>query len=264
VRGRRFKFSPPGAPSWLFTFADLMCLLLTFFILLLSFSSVNEAKFSQAAVSMAGGFRPLPALSTLLSSEPRRPPTLDSEAWQAARKLRRMLQVRGMEQSVKIEFDALGGIKITLPAALLFEGSESALKPSALPVLEEMALILSELQDNFFEVHGHTDSEPLAGTPQIRDNYDLSYQRAHSVAEQLVISGNLALNRFEIHANGASQPAATNDTIEGRVSNRRVEIYVRGLLDREKLNRLLQSMEMDQDPVQGDDTPPPGAPDNPR
>ena len=96
----------------------------------------------------------------------------------------------------------------------------------------------------------------------MRDNYDLSYQRAHTVTEQLVVAGNLPLDHFEIHANGASQPIATNDTDEGRVANRRVEIYVRGVLDREKLNRLLQSMEMDQRPATGGATTPPTGLDN--
>lgn len=246
---------PPGAPAWLATFADMMSLLLTFFILLLSFSSVSEDKFKQAAQSMAVGFSPFQAMNGLVSMNSRPSRKQESEARHAARRLRRMLQVRGLEKSIKIEFDALGGIKIVLPSSLLFEQSEFTLKPSALPVIEEIARNLSELPENLFEIHGHTDSQPLASTPQFRDNYDLSYQRAHSVTEQLVLSGNLAINRFEIHANGASQPLATNDTEEGRAANRRVEIYVRGLLDKEKLNRLLQSTQMDQDTGQRDELP---------
>jgi chemotaxis protein MotB len=246
---------PPGAPAWLATFADMMSLLLTFFILLLSFSSVSEDKFKQAMMSMEGGFRPFPAMSGFVSTIPRASRKSESQANQAARKLRRMLQVRGLEKSVKIEFDALGGIKINLPGNLLFEPGQSTIRPAALPVIEEIAMVLAELPESFFEVHGHTDSQPLASTPQFRDNYDLSYYRAHSVTEQLVITGGLPIEQFEIHANGASQPLATNDTEEGRAANRRVEIYVRGLLDKQKLNRLLQSLKTDPDAEQREDLP---------
>jgi hypothetical protein len=70
-----------------------------------------------------------------------------------------------------------------------------------------------------------------------------------------VITGGLPIEQFEIHANGASQPLATNDTDEGRAANRRVEIYVRGLLDKQKLNRLLQSIKTDPDAEQREDLP---------
>lgn len=246
---------PPGAPAWLATFADMMSLLLTFFILLLSFSSISEDKFKQAMMSLEGGFRPFPAMSGFITMIPRTSRKSESESAKAARKLRRMLQVRGLEKSVKIEFDAVGGIKINLPGNLLFEAGQSTLKPDALPLIREIAQVLSELPESFFEVHGHTDSQPLASSPQFRDNYDLSYYRAHSVTEQLVLSGSLPIEQFEIQANGASQPIATNDTEEGRAANRRVEIYVRGLLDKQKLNRLLQGIESDQPGTQREDLP---------
>jgi len=246
---------PPGAPAWLATFADMMSLLLTFFILLLSFSTISEDKFKQALMSMEGGFRPFPAMSGFVTMIPRTSKKSEAETSQAARRLRRMLQVRGLEKSVKIEFDAMGGLKINLPGHLLFEPGQSTLRPEALPVVEEIALVLSELPESFFEVHGHTDAQPLTATPQFRDNYDLSYYRAHSVTEQLVIGGGLPIEQFEIQANGASQPIATNDTEEGRAANRRVEIYVRGLLDKQKLDRLLQGMKSDLDPEQREDLP---------
>lgn len=240
---------PPGAPAWLATFADLMSLLLTFFVLLLSFSTISDEKFNQALLSLEGGFRPFPMSSGFVAPVPR-PPKRETEATaQAARKLRRRLQVRGLEKQVKVEFDALGGLKINLPAGLLFEPGQATLRPDALPVIQDIAGVLGELPESFFEVQGHTDSRPLTNALRFRDNYDLSYERAHSVTEQMVVTGGLSVNQFEIHAMGSGQPVATNETEEGRAANRRVEIYVRGLLDKNKLNRLLQGLETD--PLQG-------------
>jgi len=232
-----------GAPAWMATFADLMSLLLTFFVLLLSFSTISEEKFTQALLSLDGGFRPFPKSAGFISLIPKPPKKDNDQATEVARKIRRRLQVQGLERKVKVEFDALGGIKINLPGSVLFEPGEATLRPEARPVLQDIAEVLSELPESFFEVQGHTDALPLTSTLQFRDNYDLSYQRAHSVTEQMVATGGLSVNQFEIHAIGAGQPIATNSTPEGRAANRRVEIYVRGLLDKDKLNALLQGME---------------------
>lgn len=249
------KCPPPGAPAWLATFADLMSLLLTFFVLLLSFSTISEEKFSQALMSLEGGFRPFPKNSGFIAPVPRPPKHENEQSVQAARKLRRRLQVRGLERQVKIEFDALGGLKINLPASLLFQAGEATLRPDALPIIQDIAAVLAELPECFIEVQGHTDSRPLANALRFRDNYDLSYERAHSVTEQMVVTGGLSVNQFEIQALGSGQPIATNETEEGRAANRRVEIYVRGLLDKNKLNRLLQGLENGQTPEQRSDLP---------
>lgn len=234
---------PPGAPGWMATFADLMSLLLTFFVLLLSFSTISEEKFNQALMSLEGGFRPFPNSAGFITLIPKPPKRSNDEASEVARRIRRRLQVRGLERKVIVEFDALGGVKINLPSNLLFDATEATLKPAALPVIQDIAEVLAELPDSFFEVQGHTDALPLSNNLRFRDNYDLSYQRAHSVTEQLVATGGLSVNQFEIHAIGAGQPIATNSTPEGRSANRRVEIYIRGLLDKNRLNTLLQGME---------------------
>ncbi len=241
--GKKCKCPPPGAPGWMATFADLMSLLLTFFVLLLSFSTISDDKFNQALMSLEGGFRPFPKSAGFITLIPKPPKQQNDKAAQTARRIRRRLQVRGIERKVKVEYDALGGIKINLPSYLLFDATEATLKPAALPVLQDIAEVLAELPESFFEVQGHTDARPLASALRYRDNYDLSYQRAHSVTEHLVATGGLSVDQFEIHAIGAGQPIATNSTVEGRTANRRVEIYVRGLLDKKKLNTLLQGLE---------------------
>ena len=225
------------------TFADLMSLLLTFFVLLLSFSTISDDKFNEALMSLEGGFRPFPKSAGFITLIPKPPKHKNDEAAQTARRLRRRLQVRGLERTVKVEYDAMGGIKINLPSSLLFDASEATLRPAALPVIQDIAEILGTLPESFFEVQGHTDSQPLTNSTRFRDNYDLSFERAHSVTEQLVTSGQLSVNQFEIHAIGSGQPIATNTTLEGRTANRRVEIYVRGLMDRNKLNNLIQNLE---------------------
>ena len=122
-----------GAPMWIVTFSDLMSLLLTFFVLLLSFSTISEDKFNEAAASLRGAFSILPAqLGIILPREPaKRKEQMEQQQEQqeqeimermnAARQLQRQLQVDGEEKKVKVEMDALGGLKLNLPNAALFE-----------------------------------------------------------------------------------------------------------------------------------------------
>lgn len=228
----------PGAPGWIVTFSDMMSLLLTFFILLLSFSTISEEEFNQAMMSLQGAFGVLPKMSGVVSPVPRPSKDARDSRSDAATRLKRRLQVEGLEKQVKVEYDAMGGIKISLPNSVLFDAGSATLRPDAYPVLRAIGEVLAELPDAFFEVRGHTDALPVTSTTRFRDNYDLSYFRAHAVGERLVVDGKVPMEQFEIVSCGPSQPLATNDTEEGRTANRRVEIFVRGLVDKSKIESL--------------------------
>ena len=218
-------------PGWVVTYGDMMSLLLTFFVLLLSFSTISEKDFQEAMASVRFALGPFSKMNSVLSTSPRMPRRSKTETEQAARRLRRMLQVRGLEHQVKIEYYARGGLKISLPSAILFDSGNVALRPESYPVLQNVAEVLAQLPDTFIEVRGHTDARPMAEGGRFRDNYELSYFRADAVARQLTAFGGVPLDQFEIVACGPSQPKATNATEEGRIANRRVEIFVRGLVD---------------------------------
>jgi chemotaxis protein MotB len=79
-------------------------------------------------------------------------------------------------------------------------------------------------------MRGHTDSRPLADTSVFRDNYELSFARAMTVTRYISDNGHIPLEQFEVISCGPGQPVATNDTPDGQAANRRVEIYVRGML----------------------------------
>lgn len=227
-----------GAPKWIVTFSDLMSLLLTFFVLLLSFSTISEQDFNQAMMSLQGAFGVLSQYDGMITMQPRPQRRQQENTERAARRLRRQLQIEGLEKQVKIEYDAQGGLKIILPDAVLFDSGSAELKPAALPLLQDIGDVLGDLPDTFVEVRGHTDSQPTGAGTRFRDNYDLSYFRAYSVADRLAFSGGVPEEQFEIVAAGANQPVATNTTIEGQQANRRVELYVRGLVDQSRMEGL--------------------------
>jgi len=242
AREKKQSSEPPGAPGWLVTYGDMMSLLLCFFVLLLSFSTISEEDFNQAMGSLQGALGVLPRFSGVLESMQIQSRQARNKMEEAARRLRRQLQVVGKEQDVKIEYDALGGLKISLPSAVLFDSGSATLRPEAYPVLQDVAEVLGDMPDTFIEVRGHTDTATLINAVRFRDNYDLSYFRADAVARQLNLFGAVPMEQFEIIACGPSQPLATNNTEEGRRANRRVEIYVRGLVDRSRMESLREEM----------------------
>ncbi|HOZ47416.1 MAG TPA: flagellar motor protein MotB [Candidatus Hydrogenedentes bacterium] len=239
ARPRRKEEAPSGAPAWMVTYGDMMGLLLCFFVLLLSFSTVSEEAFNQALASLKGALGVLDLNDSLINPLPRRPTQSAEDIEEMARELQREMQVRAKDQDVKIEFDEDGGLKITLPSSILFDVGGAVLRPEAAVVLDEVGEVLRDVPDAFIEVRGHTDGLALTRrSDQFRDNYDLSYRRADAVTRRLNETARIPLEQFEIVACGPGQPVATNDTPEGRQANRRVEIHVRGAFNRGKIDEL--------------------------
>lgn len=246
---RRDKKSGPDepvVPGWIVTYGDMMSLLLTFFVLLVSFSTISEEDFKDAMTSLQGALGVLTSDASVLEPFPRpsrREARESREAEEFARRLQRVLQITGRAYLVKIDYDATGGVKITLPDAVLFDPGSADLKAGAAPILQEISSLLVDLPATFIEVRGHTDNSPLTVSPRYRDNHELSYWRADAVARRLVAQGGVQLPQIEIVACGDGQPMAPNDTDEGRAANRRVDVYIRGLVDRDRVEAIDERFE---------------------
>jgi outer membrane protein OmpA-like peptidoglycan-associated protein len=113
------------------------------------------------------------------------------------------------------------GIVITLSGSLLFPSGEEEVSPVANRSLDQVADALAKQpSETTFQVEGYTDN---SGSET--QNRDLSEQRARAVAERLERSG-IDPDRIRVIGRGEDGPIASNDTSEGRASNRRVEIVV--------------------------------------
>jgi chemotaxis protein MotB len=248
-RRKKAGSSERGAPMWVVTFGDLMSLLLTFFVLLLSFSVISEEEFKQAAASIRSAFGVMPLQTQIVPLN--RQPSAGNEARrdrnereELARRLRHRLQMLGKHNDVQVAYDRDGGIKISLPDTIMFESGQAQLVPDAYPLLHDLAVLLNDIASGaFVEVRGHTDDRPVGQTAGFRDNFDLSYQRAYAVAQQLVKSGDMPYDQIQIVAAGAAEPIATNTTDAGQRANRRVDIHVRGLFTTDKRMELEQRMQ---------------------
>jgi chemotaxis protein MotB len=160
----------------------------------------------------------------------------------AAREIRNRMQVLGLAAGVDITFDEEGGLLISLPSAILFDFGKADLRPEAYEVINQLASSLSSIEGVFMEVRGHTDNVPLGPQSPFGDNYDLSYHRSKNVMVQLTGPGGIAERNCEVVACGPSQPVADNNTEEGRQTNRRVELYVRGKPSAETLEDVTEKL----------------------
>jgi outer membrane protein OmpA-like peptidoglycan-associated protein len=112
------------------------------------------------------------------------------------------------------------GIKITFESGLLFDTGKANLKEASKENLTKLADILKRYEDTNILLEGHTDSD---GSEEY--NLQLSRSRANSVANYLE-SLNVNPTRFTIMGYGESQPIASNETVEGKQINRRVEVAI--------------------------------------
>lgn len=234
---------PAGAPGWMVTYGDMMSLLLCFFVLLLSFSTISEESYAAAMMSFRGALGILPQNQSMIQVLPTSPSKdVPRHIEQLARRIRERMQIMGKESDVRLQFDR-GGLLIDLPSKVLFDTGSAELKAESHTVLQTLAEFLADVPGAFFEVRGHTDNIPLSGNSVYRDNYDLSYARARAVTEYLSAAGKIPLSAFEVVACGEHQPVAANETEEGRQANRRVELFVRGDLGEEAERSLRESID---------------------
>ena len=124
-----------------------------------------------------------------------------------------------------------GKVYISLEEDLLFASGKYVVNSGGVTALNKLATALSTQTDLEILVEGHTDDIPLSGKGLVKDNWDLSVMRATNVVK--VLTKNQSLNPLQLTAAGRSEfvPIASNETKQGRSSNRRIEMILSPNLD---------------------------------
>ncbi|MCK2056101.1 type VI secretion system protein TssL, long form, partial [Methylobacterium sp. 37f] len=107
-------------------------------------------------------------------------------------------------------------------AAAMFAPGDAVVKPEFKALLDRVATLLRS-QPGAVRVIGHTDSAPIK-TVRFPSNFHLSLERAQAVVQ--ILRTEPVKDRITVEGKGADQPIASNDTLEGRARNRRVEILI--------------------------------------
>lgn len=253
----------PGQP-WLNTFADLMNLLLCFFVLLFASSSVDEAKFDEIAASFQSTFSIFSAGSTaigdgiLISNGVSQLNELDKyinstgamadndmnaeefdetqnelenvenmklEMSEAlAEQIEEALAENNIADKVDVDFNSQY-VQLILKGAILFDPGSAELLESVEPVLRKVGMILERYAKYGIEIEGHTDNVPQY-SKQYKNNDELSSARAISVFYFILDNTSLDPALMKHSGRGEYVPIADNSTSEGRDRNRRVEIKI--------------------------------------
>lgn len=223
-----------GGNEWMATYADTVTLLLTFFVLLYSFSSVDAEKFQQIAsafqsvlsgnsgqtifdFNMKNGDVPLvgETIETGLAKGGRENELYD--------KVRDYVQKNDLKESVTIKNDSKGVI-LELKDSILFETASADIKEDSKPILEKLNKLIINFPNSII-VEGHTDNVPIKNY-KYDSNWELSTARAVNVLRYFVEVKKQDPDKFTAAGYGEYKPIFPNDTEEHRAKNRRVNIVI--------------------------------------
>lgn len=118
---------------------------------------------------------------------------------------------------------------VEMASAILFPSGKAELSEEGTQALTEVAKVLSTITDQSFQVAGHTDNVPIKNR-RFKSNWELSAARAVAVVKHLMENG-VTANNISAAGYAETQPAASNDTEEGKAQNRRIEIVLQPNLD---------------------------------
>lgn len=221
--------------GWMTTFSDLCTLLLTFFVLLFSMSSMDDQRLKIAFQNFGGSSgilsfreyreisRPMEILiDGIHQSLGEKVVSHDDEGLQRADMDTRDLETLGKHLIIQPLSD---GLNLVFGNNLLFLPGSTEIKEDIRPVLKKIArfILISGYQ---VYIDGHTDDVPV-NKEAYPSNEELSLARSLSVRDYLLQLEDLAHESIALTGYGDLKPAASNDLLEGKARNRRVEIILK-------------------------------------
>lgn len=217
---------------WLITYADLITLLLAFFIILYALNRTQQVRFTLIAQALSREFNsqsiigqsPGPSVIQGLSGTRTSGPS--TELLQLSRlqtALQQAIDQAGLGRQVSITSSPVG-VELSLNAHLLFAPGRAELSPQAVALLRSLGTVLTRVP-NPIEVAGYTDSTPIH-TARYPSNWQLSAMRAANVVYTLAQVPGMDPKRLFVTAWSKYHPVASNATAQGRQENRRVNIVI--------------------------------------
>ncbi|MTT31545.1 OmpA family protein [Terrilactibacillus sp. BCM23-1] len=242
-RKRRRRSEEEGGSNerWLITYSDLITLLLVFFIMLYSMSSVEAKKFNALVNSLKTAFQGDAIMqntgypesqSTDMPDIPfKKKPVVTKQRDEDKKKLDKLYvqldnYIKENDLSPAVTLTNLErGVQLTFREKILFDLGDAEIKNEAKPVLKKIGGMLEKLPNNV-SIEGHTDNNPISGHSKYPSNWDLSGARAQQVMFFLIKEDKLKPDRMNFVGYGEYQPIVKNDTKAHQAMNRRVNITI--------------------------------------
>jgi chemotaxis protein MotB len=240
ARRKRHVEEHENHERWLVSYADFITLLFAFFVVMYAISSVNEGKYRVLSDALGIAFSGLKQQPPVVKDPIETPRTYLPIPTQPQRATNAAI-VREKAQMTNIARDLLKamaplisqgkvrvtqtnrGVSVEINASVLFAPGEAKLSAQSEKALRAVAEVLAKV-DNNLQVEGHTDNVPIK-TPIFPSNWELSAVRASSVVRLFIDSG-INEKRLIAIGHGANEPVDSNDTAEGRLRNRRVQLMI--------------------------------------
>lgn len=241
-RRKKTEEEHDNSERWMVSYADFITLLFAFFVVMYAVSSVNEGKYRVLSTSITSAFgrgvslvpasgeiekSVLPSLSLPLSTHKRRSAdaAIRREREQMSAVTQHLLESMAslVEQGQVRVMQTARGITVEINASALFAPGEATLSNQATDILKSVAQVMKN-QPYAMQIEGHTDNIPISN-PYFPSNWELSAVRASSVVRLLIENG-IKDNRLVAIGHGETRPVDTNDSAEGRMRNRRVQLMI--------------------------------------
>lgn len=233
--GRRAK-EPEKAPNherWLITYADLITLLMVFFIIMYTISNVNAKKFAQLSSSLSGalagessgyfiGEAPGPAIVPGQAAGGGAGKELE-EMEKAQKEIEEYIQGKGLDGRVVVTYEERG-LVVSLKETMFFPIGSAEINPKAKETLQVIGQALIKMPNNI-RIEGHTCNLPIK-TANFPSNWELSTQRATNVVRYLIDQVGFDPKRLSATGYGEYRPLSPNTSEANRTMNRRVDIVV--------------------------------------
>jgi chemotaxis protein MotB len=225
-----------GLPAWMATFADMVTLLLCFFVLLLSFAEQSEEKYRDALGSLKGAFG---AKEIRAVSEDMAQFNTSSAAKDLASKISHderlllgvVMRIKSLLDDEDVELkEGTGvtadrdGVVFSANSASLFKSGSAELTADSSRILDKVIKVLMDYKLHLV-VRGHTDDRPVS-TKKYPSNWELSAARAAVALNYIIGNGGIEINRAKAVGYADTRPSVPNDSDENRIKNQRVEFYL--------------------------------------
>lgn len=223
-----------GGGEWLTTFADLSMLLLVFFVLLYSMSTLDTQKFSETFSSVTQALQgEMKKIATSRITQEEAGVLIDQvmmrrQIIESQRKVfadvKTLQTKKGVEGLVSANFED-GVITIRVPGDVMFKGGQINLTPKGVALVRTLKDFFIQHRDQTIKIVGYTDNSRPSAKSRFKDNWEISALRAVSVLRQLL---KMKIESTRLTATGLAylNPIAPNTSPENRAKNRRVEFIL--------------------------------------
>ncbi|SHJ43408.1 flagellar motor protein MotB [Tepidibacter formicigenes] len=226
-----------GAPEWMGTYGDMVTLLLCFFVLLFSMSSVDAQKFQAIIQSFNGSLGFLDGGKTLVEEQYidkglRNDKSIDQKQEtenfnNLEKQIKDYLNNNGLDKDVSVMNESVG-LLLRFQDNILFDSGKADLKSNSQKTLRYISTLLNknEFKDKFIRIEGHTDNDPIRYNSKYPTNWELSVARSSNVVRFLVESTDIDPKRISASGYSEYHPVAPNDSPQNKAKNRRVDILI--------------------------------------